>query len=796
MKTIIKKTLTILSGISLIGSTLMGACALSYPQPFVNQGLFYGNLVVGQNAQSSDILGSVDIMTSLQYSMKRNVNNVNSGNTQTVDNGYKIEKSGNNFNYGDSIAGVLDGSEIGNTELPAIFSDGKLVDNEGSTSNDITYTQSLEFFNTDTGNLVYTQINNDAPEAKDYLHISRNKELYKYTLSFDTPLKYDNSDIEHASDDLKTNVINIEGRPYTISDVSLDHGKLYSISLLSGESVLWLTQDQPIEKTLDGVQHNIEVKDVTDQADACQVTVDGTTDLIDKGTQQTINGIDVGVVDVRAMHSQLQDNDVCEITVGSSNIILENNEYVKVNGEEVEGAKVTLDDNGGSLNSISIDYTPKNLEDNLYLKSGQSFIDPIFGMWKIYYGGINNQGSTGKESYSIKVTDEDGNVDFTNNEGHNIELPIYKMSDGNVTLGSGPNPDEQIYMDGNGINYTNNVCKGQTSVEDCEGMQILADTTDGEVHLFEVDSIDNYKNTTSIRDVTNGRTFNDIKYKDSVDSDLNLGSFGHITLNIDNSTKTIEVINSIPSKINLNSGGSLGIDNSDSKNLKVSFNEINSKGISIGSEENPSIAILSIKKGSDGDLEINSGDWTHQTSNVQSEEDSDTYIKTSDIGSQITYNTNDNDVTITMPKDETFGNVYITPIDSEIMNYIGGQSYTIQKLTPGSAKLDSEIYDVSSQNLISVGGPCANSVTAKIMGLNYPSCGVDSTIQPNTAIIKSFAEQNGNVALVIAGWESDDTRRASRVLANYDQYNINLAPGNEYTVTGNGLSDISVTKTL
>jgi hypothetical protein len=93
---------------------------------------------------------------------------------------------------------------------------------------------------------------------------------------------------------------------------------------LSGEAVLWLTQNNPITKTVSGVEHTIEVLDVTEAEDACQVKVDDTTAIIDEDETKTINGVQIGITDVRAIHAQLQDVDVCQVSVGATELELEN----------------------------------------------------------------------------------------------------------------------------------------------------------------------------------------------------------------------------------------------------------------------------------------------------------------------------------------------------------------------------------------------------------------------------------------------------------------------------------------
>lgn len=89
------------------------------------------------------------------------------------------------------------------------------------------------------------------------------------------------------------------------------------------------------------------------------------------------------------------------------------------------------------------------------------------------------------------------------------------------------------------------------------------------------------------------------------------------------------------------------------------------------------------------------------------------------------------------------------------------------------AVLASEIYDVKSENIIAIGGPCANGVTAELMG--YPAV-CYGAIPSNTGIIRLYKFSN-HFSLVVAGSSAMDTRRACRVLANYFDYNL---PSSDY----------------
>jgi hypothetical protein len=70
----------------------------------------------------------------------------------------------------------------------------------------------------------------------------------------------------------------------------------------------------------------------------------------------------------------------------------------------------------------------------------------------------------------------------------------------------------------------------------------------------------------------------------------------------------------------------------------------------------------------------------------------------------------------------------------------------------------------SYTNLILVGGPCVNTLTAEYMGLPADSCEAASTIAENSAIIK-LVSGDTKTALIVAGWEKADTARAATTVA-------------------------------
>ncbi|MEM4336898.1 MAG: hypothetical protein QXG86_02750, partial [Candidatus Woesearchaeota archaeon] len=148
-------------------------------------------------------------------------------------------------------------------------------------------------------------------------------------------------------------------------------------------------------------------------------------------------------------------------------------------------------------------------------------------------------------------------------------------------------------------------------------------------------------------------------------------------------------------------------------------------------------------------------------------------------------------ITILYPQEEVEVNAFVAPISAQISTTGGAiKSLQLEKLNVGAARLASEISDVTKDNLILVGGACANAATAAVQGVTYqaePECYVG--MQPGEAIIKLYEQSTGKVAMVVAGRDALDTRRATRVVANFNAYKLS---GKEVKVTGTSLTDIKV----
>ena len=139
---------------------------------------------------------------------------------------------------------------------------------------------------------------------------------------------------------------------------------------------------------------------------------------------------------------------------------------------------------------------------------------------------------------------------------------------------------------------------------------------------------------------------------------------------------------------------------------------------------------------------------------------------------------------ISYPAEQVEALVFVTGGDVQTSTAAGGSGVRVNPIRVGIAVLDSDVkYDQA--NMIVVGGPCANSAAAALLK-NPVNCGEGFTA--GNAIIKYFDTGN-NVAILVAGYESQETQGASRVLAQYSDY---MLSGDEVEVTVTSLSQSGI----
>jgi len=146
--------------------------------------------------------------------------------------------------------------------------------------------------------------------------------------------------------------------------------------------------------------------------------------------------------------------------------------------------------------------------------------------------------------------------------------------------------------------------------------------------------------------------------------------------------------------------------------------------------------------------------------------------------------TNENGVvTIWYPGSQMYFDVLFTAPSTTVVG--GGSSGGVSSLGSVTVK-DSDVSQVSSKNMIVVGGSCVNTVAASLLGSTRPLCGADftsaTTVGAGQFLIQSFTSpfSPNKVAVLVAGYNQDDTTNAVKYLTTQQ---VDTMVGKKYVGT-------------
>lgn len=176
---------------------------------------------------------------------------------------------------------------------------------------------------------------------------------------------------------------------------------------------------------------------------------------------------------------------------------------------------------------------------------------------------------------------------------------------------------------------------------------------------------------------------------------------------------------------------------------------------------------------------------------LEQDDERDMNLAMTDYGVLIAIDDEQNDaqdIVIDYPQLQRGANVFVTTGDIEYRTagVETPSALPFVRVEVGAAKLASEMQSIDGVNTIILGGPCANKWAAQLMGNPQP-CFRDFPRQ--TGYLAMYQHATGKVAILIAGYESQDTRRAARALAQYSKFNLQ---GSRIEVIGTSFEDIRV----
>ncbi|MBN2454851.1 hypothetical protein JXB11_04880 [Candidatus Woesearchaeota archaeon] len=842
----IKKIMSLGVGATMMGATILGASAAAdlanYPEPFVKDGKFNAILVVGDAAASSDVIGSVDVATSMQYAskVKREVTATGSAAISAIGDSWKVRTSSNDLEMSENIeAGGTPNAEtirdisksIGSAELD-ILSDGTFRNDKG----DFDYKQYIYFDDVNTaaaaGSLTSRTVvyaTDDGDVTSDFFFVESGEQVARYVLDFVTSAETDLTDSTGATGtgylwNLQGETINMLGTDYSIVSAKNTTGRV-ELTLMAG-SVRDILQEGET-KTYTVGDKDYEVTLVFTSATQAKFTVDGeaTDSISEGGTDILSDGTQMGVRDILyqdfagGVHQ-------AEFYLGADKIILKDSDvtdgassdYLRVNEENIEYAGVvirgTRTASAITIASIEINVTA---DQDVYVGPGEKLSDKMLepegmlGRWDIEYQGL---AETATETIKIKTSGSDEyELEFVDGNGNSVDVPlVYTSGSTNLRLGSSSAHD-LILNENATISRNDYFIVSATGEDDGEEDTFLYKYTGSSVS----DSVVRFINIGT--GDTEEITFTPV----AIGAGSGIGVLrpgGGFTFAIWNSTSG----NNFPVYVDLDGDETLEanqdvtITTNGGAKIAFSASPANMTGVNMSTDgasytggtldvtiSTPSAEDYDNKQPTNLVFQIGAAtskvtmdqDSTDTFNYISPEgEDYTEYTYTS-LGAKVKFDDPTSDpetVTIDYPTQQRLPQLFVTSGGVTFSSTEGTEGaivyYETTPIEVGAAKLASEVTSLAAQNTILVGGPCANPLAAQAMG-NPADC--TEGFEEGKAILKLFEQSTGNVALLVAGYSAMDTRRACRVLADYETWQeADKLKGMEVEIAGTSFTDITV----
>lgn len=463
VKKVVQKIAAIGAGLSMVGATILGAMAADlseYPDPlFIQNGQFDGVIVVGDRAAAEDVVGAINVATSLQYAVGQPV----ATPSQPGGSGGVLSVSGDAVSISEPNDMLEIRERIGLvretlTEFDlAGLQGGTIVTDEGATDynqylrfEDAVLTNATDFI--PGGSVTFEEDEDDV--VGDYLKMKDGDDMFEYEIEFEEGVQstLDGTEL----DDLEDEEINLLGKVFAIVDtraVAVAGTGNYSLTLelLGGDVLDTMEEGETRTYTIDGKEYEVNLLIVSDNLNSAKFVVNGevTDDLTDGETDVMRDGVEVGIRDILPNEAEEETGgDLVEFFLGANKIELQDGNSgddlfdvagVEVHEEDIEDGRVKIRASnltgGEGIEIQKIEYrlrsdSPKG---DVFVPPGhgvKEYLDEPEGMlsdvWDIRYEGLMDSGvsiiridANGDDSYDLQ---------FTNREGLEYDVPFVDNS--------------------------------------------------------------------------------------------------------------------------------------------------------------------------------------------------------------------------------------------------------------------------------------------------------------------------------------------------------------------------------
>ena len=687
----VKRVAAISAGATLMGATMMGAVAADlgdYPAPFVSDGNLDGMVVVGSGADAADIVGAVDIISTLTQAT------VSGAGSTTV------------------TTGGEDGEVALNTNLNALFSSLDDSDLAGLIDSEIEWNDSdidvHEEVDASTAFVILAsgESNGEDKMGSDaYVGTTGAASItYKYIIEENINTANQNLLTGVSTDDPVT--LSILGHSVEVTDMAagaFTYKLADEYSLFVGESVVVNGKTLTLVNVAEG----------TSPANVV-LNVDGEQETVGSSSED-VNGIDVEVSET--FYSDNLNERFAVVRAGEdiSDTATDGDAVEMFGGDDTDSKNewqwtIDLDETSNSYIGIEYDAVSDELDDTWApFGIGESLVFPNDYVTVTFDSLTSNEYTT--------ITFDAGGTE-------SIEVGGSDSTRGVVEISS--STDDGLYINSTELDTVYMVINSSASGEWTYHYQ----DDDGDWH--EIDS------------------------NSALDIQYDSGSY----FDVNGTNNTAGLVT-----LTLSTTGISGL----SDDVVINFTKsstTDSAQIDVGTAEDEAATDVAV------------GGTGYGTREYDVLFDGGIILRDPDANLQ-----GSGSVTVEIPSEEIKANIIITG-PGETSTTTEYSSVTINSVAGlDVVKLDSEVTDAAAKNLILVGGPAVNSLTAEALGLSFPTYGADSGIPEGAALLKSIDNAFGgsNSALVVAGWSADDTRNAARYL---QAYATNDLSGDSMTVTG------------
>ena len=721
-------------------------------------------IVIGDGALVQDVLGAVDIATAIasQYAVTEKTLPSTSGET-SVTNGVLIKGDLNNLYLGQSFSSVkktITGSDLD------LFANQQFTDKNAQT---ITYQQMLNL----SSQSVSYGTTTDFTEPKLYTTFSSSN---PYWVKFYFLGGLDTSAVD------SNYKITLLGREYTFgpNTGSVEGGapKIELYSATGTQTVTVTAGGDPVTVTINGVDHTIEmigwdtstspygaILKIDGQATSPSAWQEGQTYTF-PGTSTKVYVNDVTVINTPSASGGAGQTGSAQLFIGTDKLVFVNGQAVEKNDEQLTNTMVYITNSTTSkVTALVVKVAP---DSDTYLADGGEFVDPVFGAFKWVISGMT-PGFMDSSRDHIQVAKDGTNkikLTFKNKDGTEYSFnPFFYDTSAGAWERTYDGSHEVWVQEGNETSGLYNITKGDYFVVTKDKKTYVLKyasltTTSGKEHVTFQDiatgtNYDVYYNSDSYLRI-GANTFR-VKYQSADQSVLvDLNGDGDIARDTVNLYTEGEAIIGLQTMAAVNvTENPLYTLSGDPSTTKVNM---------LGSYSNNEVS-FSV-----------SGVTLHQVGTQNK------YSGVTSYGTYVEHDTDADVVHVYYPGTRpAYLNVAVgsDPVISTSGASAGGTYKEAVPIYNPVAKFVSEVPSTPTQDLVLVGGPCANDLVKQILNDAWStddSCEYwrsDATLgQPGAGLVKVVENVLGSnhKALIVAGYSGDDTRTLAQKLMKPDTY--------------------------